>query len=360
MPHSRSAPARRWLSLRNPRQALLGPEPEGYGTKRTWSQQSVHPCDLSDQVPGIMKTRFGCFVTNDPSPLTSTESVQLSEEEAEQLAEELKQQLRCGEQVSGDIQAIEKMVAGLGDRRGLLRLTFAESLGTVGSAAVPALCKAMLEHDNVTVRRAAAKTLTLISDRQALPSLLKALLNDADPVVQGSAVGAMASIGADAVDGLLNVLIDPVSTPMQTGLASWGLAFVGANAPDALRKAARSDHPKMRTAAIAALGDQIQNLGDQDARQLLLDALADPDEEARAEASTLMGKLNESDWAVPLLLPNLDDSSPLVRRNTALSLMKLEDPNAIAALEKRSSQEDDASVIPVLALAINQLQRAAE
>ena len=294
---------------------------------------------------------------NDPSPLAGTEPVQLSEEEAEQLAEELKHQLRSGERPSGDVQAIEKMVAGLGDRHGLLRLTFAESLGTVGSAAVPALCKAMLEHGNVTVRRAAAKTLTLISDERALPFLLKALLNDADPVVQGSAVGAMAALGAEAVDGLLNILIDPVSTPMQTGLASWGLAFVGAKAPEALRQAARSEHPRIRTAAIAALGDQIQNLGDQDARQLLLDALKDPDEEARAEASTLMGKLNESEWAVPLLLPNLDDQSPLVRKNTALSLMKLENSDALEALQQRASQEENESVIPVLTLAITQLRR---
>lgn len=283
--------------------------------------------------------------------------MRLSEEEAEQLAEELKNQLRSGERPSDDIPAIQKMVAGLGDRRGLLRLTFAESLGTVGSAAVPALCKAMLDHDNVTVRRAAAKTLTLISDREALPFLLKALLNDGDPVVQGSAVGAMAAIGADAVDGLLNVLVDPISTPMQTGLASWGLAFVGAKAPEALRSAARSDHPKIRTAAIAALGDQIQNLGDLDARQLLLDALKDPDEDVRAEAVTLMGKLHESDWAIPLLSPNLEDRSPLVRRNTALSLMKLENPSAIEVLKQRLTQEQDDSVVAVLTLALNQLQR---
>ena len=196
-------------------------------------------------------------MTNDLSPLAGTEPAQLSEEEAEQLANELKHQLRSGERPSGDVQAIEKMVAGLGDRRGLLRLTFAESLGTVGSAAVPALCKAMLEHENVTVRRAAAKTLTLISDRGALPSLLQALLNDSDPVVQGSAVGAMAVIGADAVEGLLQILVDPSNTPMQTGLASWGLSFVGARAPEALKEAARSSHPRIRTAAIGALGDQI-------------------------------------------------------------------------------------------------------
>ena len=296
-------------------------------------------------------------MTNPPSSLTSTEPVTLSENEAKQLAEELKQQLRQGQRLDGDTQAIERMVAGLGDKRGLLRLTFAESLGAVGSAAVPALCKAMCEHENVTVRRAAAKTLTLISDRSALPFLFRALLNDPDPVVQGSAVGAMAVVGADAVEGLLEILLDPKNTPMQTGLASWGLAFVGARAPEALKQAARSPHARIRTAAIAALGDQIQTLGDQDARRLLTDALNDGDEEVRAEASTLMGKLNESHWALPLLLPKLNDESPLVRKNTALSLMKLEDPSAIQALEMQSETEPDDTVKPILRLAINQLHQ---
>jgi len=296
-------------------------------------------------------------VTDVAPSFNSAEPVQLSEEEAEQLAQELKLQLRRGEQPAGDSTAIERMVAGLGDRRGLLRLTFAESLGSVGSAAVPALCTAMCEHENVTVRRAAAKTLTLISDRRALPSLLKALLNDADPVVQGSAVGAMAMIGADAVEGLLEILVDPSNTPMQTGLASWGLSFVGARAPEALKEAARSPHARIRTAAIAALGDQIQNLGDEDARQLLTDALKDVDEDVRAEASTLMGKLNDSQWALPLLLPNLNDGSALVRKNAALSLMKLEDPTAIKALESRCEQESDEGVKPILRLAVNQLEQ---
>ena len=101
-------------------------------------------------------------MTDVASSFNSAEPVQLSEEEAEQLAQELKLQLRQGERPAGDAEAIEKMVAGLGDRRGLLRLTFAESLGTVGSAAVPALCSAMCEHENVTVRRAAARALRTV------------------------------------------------------------------------------------------------------------------------------------------------------------------------------------------------------
>ena len=249
------------------------------------------------------------------------------------------------------------MVAGLGDKRGLLRLTFAESLGAVGSAAVPALCIAMRRHENVTVRRAAAKTLTLINDVKALPDLLEALLEDPDPVVQGSAVGAMACIGAASVNGLLDVLINPKSSQMQIGLASWGLSFVGAKAPEALRKAACSEHAQVRTAAIAALGDQIQQLGDLDARELLQNALNDPEEEVRAEATTLLGKLHDTNWGAPLLLPMLSDQHPQVRKNAALSLMKLGDPQVISKLRTDLQNEQDSSVITIFNLAINQLSR---
>ncbi len=287
----------------------------------------------------------------------SSDQIQLSGEEAAQLAEGLKQQLRQGEIPAGDSDAIEKMVAGLGDKRGLLRLTFAESLGAVGSAAVPSLCIAMRRHENVTVRRAAAKTLTLINDVKALPDLLEALLEDPDPVVQGSAVGAMACIGAESVDGLLDVLINPKSSQMQIGLASWGLSFVGAKAPEALRKAACSEHAQVRTAAIAALGDQIQQLDDLDARELLQNALKDPEEEVRAEATTLLGKLHDTSWGAPLLLPMLRDQEAQVRKNAALSLMKLRDPQVISRLRTELEQEQDSSVITIFNLAINQLSR---
>ena len=283
---------------------------------------------------------------------------QLNQEEATQLAEELKLQIRNGEIPADDSHNIERMVAGLGDPRGLMRLTFAESLGVVGKAAVPSLCRALSEHDSVTVRRAAAKTLTLIEDPRALPVLLKALLNDSDPVVQGSAVGAMAAVGAEAIDGLLEVLINPESTAMQLGLASWGLAFVGARAPEALRKAATSEHAEIRCAAIAALGDQIQSLDDTEARSLVEQGLIDPDRDVRAEAATLLGKLHNPEWAAPLLEPMLADSEGQVRKNAALSLMKLQAKTSISALEERLSQEDQTDVQAIFNLAINQLNQA--
>lgn len=288
---------------------------------------------------------------------TSGQPLQLSEVEASQLAEELKHQLRSGQVPDANSSNIAKMVAGLGDRRGLMRLTFAESLGVVGKAAVPALCKALEEHENVTVRRAAAKTLTLIEDPQALPVLLKALLHDPDPVVQGSAVGAMAAVGAEAVDGLLGVLIHPESSAMQLGLASWGLAFVGARAPEALRQAAGSEHAEIRAAAIAALGDQIQAQGDDAARLLVIKALSDHHADVRAEAATLLGKLHDSCWASPHLMPLLNDEASQVRKNAALSLMKLQARAALQALREHLQSEQEPDVKAVLKVAISQIER---
>ena len=45
------------------------------------------------------------------------------------------------------------------------------------------------------VGKAAAKTLKLVGDSSALPYLVKAVINDPDPVVQGSSVAAMAMFG---------------------------------------------------------------------------------------------------------------------------------------------------------------------
>jgi bilin biosynthesis protein len=290
-----------------------------------------------------------------PTQPTEQDQIQLSEEEASELVKELTYQLHAGDLPKADAEQIQKMVAGLGDKRGLMRLKFAESLGQVGRSAVPALCHALRHHHNVTVRRAAAKTLTLIADPSALDDLLHALLTDADPVVQGSAVGAMVVIGAEAVDGLLNVLSNPESTQMQLGMASWGLSFVGARAPERLREAATSSNAEIRTAAIAALGDQIQALGDDNARELLIGALNDDAADVRAEASTLLGKLHDATWAEPLLSPKLSDPVAQVRKNAALALMKLEAVGARPLLEQLAESESDPGVQAVFRLAINQL-----
>ncbi len=283
--------------------------------------------------------------------------IKLSEEEATELANELKERMRSGEMPIADNKKVELMIAGLGDSRGLIRRTFAEGLGMVGQPAVAGLRDALLSHTNVIVRRAAAKALKLVGDPSALPDLLTALINDPDTVVQCSSVGAMAIFGEEAVTLLIQVLTNPQSTSMQCGLASWGLAFVGAEAPAALRKAAQSKHSPVRAAAIAALGEQIHSLNDKEARFILLNALEDNSSEVRAEATKLIGRLNEHDWAQPLLIKRLYDSSNQVRKNAALSLMQLKSTTAINHLLSRKSKEKDIEVINVIKLAINQLSK---
>ncbi len=247
------------------------------------------------------------------------------------------------------------MVNGLGSNSGLIRRTFVEGLSVIGYEAVPPLKKALLHHSNVNIRRSAAKALKLIGDPSALPDLLEALINDEDPVVQGSSVGAMAVFGEQAVELLQQVLINKNSTAMQCGLASWGIAFVGADAPHTLRKAARSEHSAIRAAAIGALGHQIQSLADEKARDLLLKALKDEATEVRVEATCLLGKLHETKWAEPLLKEQLFDSKAQVRKNAALSLMKLKAVNSIKSLKEQEALEKDINVKNILRLAINQL-----
>ena len=283
---------------------------------------------------------------------------QLSQEEALDLANHLKEKLRAGSPIEADPDSIAIMVAALGDPRGLLRRQISEGLGSIGEAAVPALCQAMRRSDQVTVRRAAAKTLALIADRNSLPDLLATFLTDTDSVVQGSSMGAMASMGEDSIGAILSIVENPESTEMQIGLANWALTLIGDRAPEVLRGAISSENSKVRKAAISALGSQIQSLNSQQDRDLLQQALHDTCAEIRSEAVILLGNLEDSEWALPLLSPALSDQDSWVRKNTALSLMKLGCSSSIPNLQTQLESESDSVVRKVLQLAVDRLQQS--
>ena len=289
--------------------------------------------------------------------VTSISDSQLTEEEALQLANELTTKLSDGEMPGSDAESIQRMVAGLGDQRGALRLTFAKSLGAVGDAALPLLCDALRNHQNVVVRRASAKTINLIGNKVALPFLLEAFLEDDDPVVLGSSAGAMATIGPDALDILLGILQNPNCSPFQVGLINLALSFIGAKAPEALLNAADSESTEVRVAAISALGDQIQSLGDSSAQAKVFDALEDSSADVRAEAVTLIGKSCDAEDVQDLLIKRLNDHDGQVRKNTALALMKIEAIDTITALQKAEAKEDSDDVRSVLKVAINILSK---
>ena len=281
----------------------------------------------------------------------------LTEQEALELAEVLKQKLVDQETPSSDQTSIKQMVAGLGDQRGALRLTFAQSLGNVGEAAIPYLCDAMKNNANVIIRRASAKTLNLIGSEQALPNLIEAFKTDPDPVVQGSSAGAMATIGVPAIEDLLKILTEPNCTAFQVGLINLALSFIGSKAPDALNNAIQSDNIEIRIAAITVLAEQIQSGRYQSASKTLLKALSDQSSDVRAEAATMIGKTLEPEDASEKLCELLSDESVQVRKNTSLALMKMEAEEAIRPLKNAVAIEKDEQVKSVMNVAIKVLEQ---
>ena len=281
----------------------------------------------------------------------------LTEQEALELAEVLKQKLVDQETPSSDQTSIKQMVAGLGDQRGALRLTFAQSLGNVGEAAIPYLCDAMKNNPNVIIRRASAKTLNLIGSEQALPNLIEAFKTDPDPVVQGSSAGAMATIGVPAIEDLLKILTEPNCTAFQVGLINLALSFIGSKAPDALNNTIQSENIEIRIAAITVLAEQIQSGRYQSASKTLLKALSDQSSEVRAEAATMVGKTLEPEDASEKLCELLSDESVQVRKNTSLALMKMEAEEAIRPLKNAAAIEKDEQVKSVMNVAIKVLEQ---
>ena len=288
-------------------------------------------------------------------PINAAE--QLTEQEAYELAEELK--LKLEEQIipSSDQESIKKMVAGLGDPRGALRLTFAQSLGSVGTAAIPILCDSLKNNPNVLIRRASAKTLNIIGSKVALPNLIEAFRTDDDPVVQGSSAGAMATIGEPAIESLLEILTNSQCSAFQVGLINLALSFAGSKAPNAFSQAAQSENPEIRIAALTALAEQVHSGTNDHAKELLIRALNDDASEVRAEAATIAGKTLEPEEIIDELCRLLKDENSQVRINTALALMKTEALSSITNLQEALSLEHNDQVKPVIEVAINQLKK---
>ncbi|TAD93139.1 MAG: HEAT repeat domain-containing protein, partial [Oscillatoriales cyanobacterium] len=136
-----------------------------------------------------------------------------------------------------DSEVLKQLVECMGDTRGMTRLRFAETLAEIGEAATPFLLDGLANHPNPVVRRAAAKTLTLIADPNAVPHLIHALLNDLDTVVKGSSIGALARIGEPSVQALLDILGTKDLPESTIGHAAWALAFIGAGAKEYLYQA---------------------------------------------------------------------------------------------------------------------------
>lgn len=290
------------------------------------------------------------------SALESDNRPVLSHEETDILLQQVVEQITLNTFDVNDHAVITQLIECLGDTRGMTRLRAAETLGEIGEPATPFLIQALLNHANVVVRRAAAKTLTLIGDPDAVPSLIHAMLNDEDTVVNGSAAGALARTGEAAAPELLSILGSPDHSESIKGHAAWALAFMGSEAEPYLYQALSSDSSEVRAAVIGAIAKVIQEKSEDGPVDILINALDDPAEIVRSEAAAVLGNLAHTP-AVPKLIPLLQHSEWETRKSAALSLMKIGDKTALPALQATLEKESDEAAQRILQLAISQLDK---
>ena len=282
-----------------------------------------------------------------------------SQEQTDALLEMVKEQMDLDTFNPNDHELLKRIIESLGDSRGLVRMRVAETLGQIGELATPFLLEALAHHPNVVVRRASAKTLTIIADPKAVGTLVHSFLNDEDTVVQGSSVGALARIGEAAVPPLLEILADSNSSENTKGHAAWALAFIGAQAKEYIYKEIDSDSPDVRAAVIGAIAKILQENPQEEAFHILVNALGDPDTNVRCEAAAVLGNLSYRP-AVANLISLLHHPDWQSRKAAALALMKIGDRTALEPLQAALGQESETGVQPVIKLAISQIEKQSE
>ncbi|MEH1820960.1 MAG: HEAT repeat domain-containing protein [Nostoc sp.] len=290
---------------------------------------------------------------------SGVDSLNLSHVETDALFAVVSEQLSLNTFNSDDQELLKRMVESMGDSRGMVRLSFAEALGKIGKPATPLLMEAVASHPNPVVRRASAKTLTLIADPIAVPTLVNALLNDEDTVVKTSAVGGLAKIGEAAVPALLKILASTEYPESAKGHAVWALGFIGADAKEYLYQEINSDSDEVRAAVVGAIAKIAQESNEEGAFNILVNALTDASEIVRCEAAAALGSLTYQP-AIPHLVELLHHTDWETRKAAALALMKIGDRTSLEPLQAALTNEGEAAVQAVIKLAISQIERQLE
>ena len=287
------------------------------------------------------------------------DSLNLSQAETDALFAAVSEQLGLNTFNSDDQDLLKQMIESMGDSRGMVRLSFAEALGKIGKPATPLLMEAVANHPNPVVRRASTKTLTLIADPIAIPTLVKALLNDEDTVVKASSVGALAKIGKAAVPALLKILASSEYPESAKGYAVWALGFIGSEAKEYLYQEINSDSAEVRAAVVGAIAKIAEEGTQEGAFNILVNALTDSSEIVRCEAAAALGSLTYRP-AIPNLIELLHHADWDTRKAAALALMKIGDRTSLEPLQAALAKEEEAGVQAVFKLAISQIERQLE
>jgi len=235
---------------------------------------------------------------------------------------------------------------------------------------------ARLKHDDLYVRREAAKALGERGDARAVEPLIAALRNDGVSYVREEAAEALGKIGdARAVEPLIAALkhdnsydssgvqwragealvkigepaVEPLMAALKDGdfdvrwRAAEALGKIGEPAVEPLIAAHKAGDSDVRWQAARALA----MTGDARALEPLIDALKEGPSPEVAEA---LGKIGDARAVEPLIAP-LKDGDSDVRAEAAEALGKIGDARAVEPLiaAHKDAQEDDYSVLRSLA-----------
>lgn len=112
-----------------------------------------------------------------------------------------------------DADTIPRLMAILAEENMTYRRAAVKALGAIGTDAVPQLVKSLLNHENATIRASCTKALAQVSfnhpdvpfPTEGVEGLKKAL-DDPNPVVHIAAVMALGQIGLPVLDILIEAL----------------------------------------------------------------------------------------------------------------------------------------------------------
>ncbi|WP_370961923.1 HEAT repeat domain-containing protein [Amycolatopsis sp. cg9] len=215
----------------------------------------------------------------------------------------------------GDPSVCDILVPLLEDEDSHVRGATATALGWLGQESSVAPLMNSAKDSVARVRGSVATALGRIGDPRSVPVLV-ALAIDKDDVVRSSAVTAVGRGGfTSAMDLVRAALID--DSPEVRGGAVRAMARLSPTSD--LREVLADRDPRVRRAAIAAIGD---SSGTDDG--MLLHALNDDDEEVRLVAVVALGR-RHSAGAVAYLQQALDDPSEAVGSMAVQSLGQVVD-----------------------------------
>ncbi len=209
----------------------------------------------------------------------------------------------------------EVAVAGAAQALGLLR----------DVQAIPSLVQLLRARDGKMAPVAAAALASL--GAPAARALVDALpTQGAESELGATIVGALVSLGADAIPSLIQSLDNPNSTIRNA--AAEALTRLGSTATSALIESLRTDRWDLRR----RIAQVLARIGDVTLAEPLLRMIHDDDPGVRVHVAQILGHIGDEQTVRPLVDMMQNDCDESVRRAALTGLGELQSPEAVAPL----------------------------